>query len=138
MIASHVAGHTPCALGGMNHPISSSRLLSRFVAYRAALAARELTRIASARWTGWAWLRDQALRAAGSVVHNLAEGNGHPPGSAERARYQRMALSSALEHEGALDIAAGAALGRADELAAAVAAAGRSAALCTALGRGRR
>jgi len=46
-----------------------------------------------------------------------------------------MALASALELEAALDVAGVARLGRPDELAAAVAAAGRSAALCTALAR---
>ncbi|MCB9560186.1 MAG: four helix bundle protein [Kofleriaceae bacterium] len=121
----------------MNQPISSPRLLSRFIAYRAALAAVEATRIASGRWQGWAWLRDQALRAAGSIAHNLAEGNGHRPGSAGRARYQRIALGSALELEAALDLAAAAGLGVPDELNAAIAAAGRVAALCTALTRRR-
>ncbi|MCA9678534.1 MAG: four helix bundle protein, partial [Myxococcales bacterium] len=87
----------------MDQPISPSRLLSRFVAYRAALEAVERCRIASAQWRGWASLRDQARRAAASVAHNLAEGNGHPPGSAERARYQRIALGSALELESALE-----------------------------------
>ena len=111
--------------------------MSRFVAYRVALEAFGLVAVASRRWRGWAHLVDQACRAASSVTHNLAEGNAHPPGSAERRRYQRIAFASAVELEAALDNAAVAELGAAGELAAARAAAGRSAALCTALCRRR-
>jgi four helix bundle protein len=121
----------------MNQPISPARLLSRFVAYRASLEAVHVVTVASARWRGWAHLVDQARRAAVSVTHNLAEGNGHPPGSADRRRFRRIALGSALELEAALDIALVAGLGDAGELAAARTAAGRSAALCTALCRAR-
>ena len=121
----------------MNQPISPSRLLSRFVAYRVALEAVRLVSVASARWRGWAHLVDQARRAAVSVTHNLAEGNAHPPHSPERRRFRRIALGSALELEAALDIAVVAGLGDAAELASARAIAGRSAALCTALCRTR-
>ena len=117
-----------------HHP---NRLLSRFTAYQAALDAFRLTVVASRRWRGFRRLVDQALGAAGSVAHNLAEGNAHAPGSAERRRYQRIALGSALELESALDAAAAAAIGDAAELAAARAAAGRTAALVTALCRRR-
>ncbi len=121
----------------MNQPISPSRLLSRFVAYRVALEAFRLVAVATKRWRGWAHLVDQARRAASSVTHNLAEGNAHPPNSPERRRYRRIALASAIELEAALDNAAVAELGDPGELAAARAAAGRSAALCTALCRTR-
>ncbi|MCB9560504.1 MAG: four helix bundle protein [Kofleriaceae bacterium] len=121
----------------MNHTISPSRLLSRFVAYRCAVAAAERVQEASRNWRGAASLVDQARRAATSVVLNLAEGNAHPPGSPDRRRYQRIALGSALELEAALDVAAVSGLGRGEDLAAAVEAAGRSAALCTALCRPR-
>ena len=120
---------------GMNQTISPSRLISRFVAYRVALDTVRLVAVASARWRGWAHLADQARRASTSVTGNLSEGNGHPPGSPERRRYQRIALASALELEGHLDNAASADLGDPGELAAARGSAGRSAALCTALCR---
>ena len=121
----------------MNPTLSPNRLLSRFIAYQAAVDAYRLTAGATRRWRGFARLVDQALGAAGSVTHCLAEGNGHPPRSAERRRYQRIALGSALELESALDDAAVARLGDPGELEAARAAAGRSAALCTALCRRR-
>jgi four helix bundle protein len=41
-------------------------------------------------------LRDQLVRAADSVVLNLAEGSGHPPGDARRNHY-RIARGSAAE-----------------------------------------
>jgi four helix bundle protein len=119
----------------MNPPLGPNRLLSRFVAYQTALEAFRLTAIASRRWRGFRRLVDQALGAAGSVAHNLAEGNAHPPGSDERRRYQRIALGSALELESALEAAEVADLGDRTARAAARAAAGRSAALCTALCR---
>ena len=123
----------------MNQPLDPNRLLSRFTAYQAALDAFRLTVVASRRWRGFRRLVDQALGAAGSVAHNLAEGNAHAPGSAERRRYQRIALdlAEALELESALDAAAAAGIGDAAELAAARAAAGRTAALVTALCRRR-
>ncbi len=121
----------------MNPTLDPNRLLSRFVAYQAALDAFRLTVVASRRWRGFRRLVDQALGAAGSVCHNLAEGNAHPPRSAERRRYQRIALGSGLELESALDAAATARLGNPAELAAARTAAGRSAALATALCRRR-
>ncbi|MCB9560927.1 MAG: four helix bundle protein [Kofleriaceae bacterium] len=120
----------------MNHPVSPSRLLSRFVAYRVAMEAARLVEVAAPGWRRSA-LADQARRAAASVALNLAEGNAHPPGSAERRRYQRIALGSALELEAALDVAAAAGLGDAAALAAALEVAGRSAALCTGLCRSR-
>jgi len=130
-----VAVTAPARFWGMNQPLSPNRLLSRFIAYQAALEAYRLTAIATRRWRGFRRLVDQALGAAGSVTHCLAEGNGHPPRSADRCRYQRYALGSALELESALDDAAVARLGDLGELAAARTAAGRSAALCTALNR---
>ena len=43
-------------------------------------------------------LRDQLVRAADSVVLNIAEGSGHEPGAARRNHY-RIALGSAAETE---------------------------------------
>ncbi|MCA9678338.1 MAG: four helix bundle protein, partial [Myxococcales bacterium] len=122
--------HTRCAARGMNHPSSSEHLLSRFVAYRVAVEAAALVHRVATQWRGAGALADQARRAACSVALNLAEGNGHPPGSAVRRRYQRIALGSALELEAALDIATVSALGDAELLANAREVAGRSAALC--------
>ena len=111
------------------------RLLSRFVAYQAALEAFRLTAIASKRWRGYGELRAQALAAAGSVSQNLAEGNGYAPRSPTRRHFQEIALGSALELESTLDQAAGSALGDDAELRAARGAAGRAARLCTGLCR---
>jgi four helix bundle protein len=52
---------------------------------------------------GWAWLRDQAQRSAGSSVLNIAEGRARG-GDAGRNHY-RIALGSAAETCAALDIA---------------------------------
>jgi four helix bundle protein len=51
---------------------------------------------------GVAWIRDQAQRAMGSVVLNIAEGRGRE-GDARRNHY-RIALGSAAETCAALDI----------------------------------
>ena len=113
----------------------SENLLTKFVAYQVAMEAFRLTAIASEKWKGFIELRDQARGAAGSVTHNLAEGNGWPRGSKARHKYQRTALGSALELESALDDAANVGLGDPRELAEARAAAGRAARLCTGLVR---
>jgi four helix bundle protein len=47
--------------------------------------------------------RDQLIRASHSIPLNIAEGNGKLP-SADRQRYNRIALGSALECAAALDI----------------------------------
>ena len=47
--------------------------------------------------------RDQLLRASQSVPLNIAEGNGKLP-SADRCRYLRIALGSALECAATLDV----------------------------------
>ena len=47
--------------------------------------------------------RDQLLRASQSIPLNIAEGNGRLP-SAERRRFQRIALGSALESAAILDV----------------------------------
>lgn len=111
------------------------RLLSRFVAYQAALEAFRLTAIACKRWRGYGELRAQALAAAGSVSQNLAEGNGYAPGSPKRHHFHEIAFGSALELESTLDQAASVALGDPAELRAARGAAGRAARLCTGLVR---
>ena len=49
--------------------------------------------------------RDQLLRSSQSVPLNIAEGNGKLP-SAERKRYQRIALGSALESAATIDVLA--------------------------------
>ena len=112
----------------MTQPINSARLLSKFVAYQRALEALELVAVAVKAWRGWGDLADQARRCSTSVVLNLAEGNGEAPRSVARRRFQRMALDSALELEGALDVAERAGLVVPPELRAA---AGRSAAMLT-------
>jgi four helix bundle protein len=48
-------------------------------------------------------LRDQLIRAAQSIVLNIAEGNGKQP-SPDRRRFLQIAYGSALECAGALDI----------------------------------
>jgi four helix bundle protein len=47
--------------------------------------------------------RDQLLRASQSIPLNIAEGNGKLP-SADRQRFLRIALGSALESAAALDV----------------------------------
>ena len=48
-------------------------------------------------------LRDQLLRAADSVVLNIAEGAGHDPGESRRHHY-RIAAASAAEVAAVLDL----------------------------------
>ena len=48
-------------------------------------------------------LREQLVRAADSIVLNLAEGSGHPPGDARRNHY-RIALGSAAEVHAVMDL----------------------------------
>ena len=48
-------------------------------------------------------VRDQLLRASSSIPLNIAEGNGKLP-SADRQRYLRIALGSALECAATLDV----------------------------------
>jgi four helix bundle protein len=66
--------------------------------------------VAVARWvaaqpfpTARRHLRDQAVRAADSVVLNVAEGLGHPVGDARR-NHLRIALGSAAEVSAVLDL----------------------------------
>jgi four helix bundle protein len=112
-----------------------ARLVDRFVAYQRALEAFRLTAIATKRWAGFHGLVDQAKRTAGSVVHNLAEGNAYPPGSPERRRYQRIAFGCALELESTLDSAVAAELGEPCELEAARSAASEVARILTTIVR---
>lgn len=49
--------------------------------------------------------RDQLLRSSQSIPLNIAEGNGKLP-SADRKRFQRIALGSALESAASLDVLA--------------------------------
>ena len=110
----------------MNPPSSSPpRLLERFVAYQLALSSLRAVAMASRGWRGWSHLADQARRAASSVALNLAEGNAHPPGSAERRRFQSIARGSALEVEAALEQSAVLELGSAEDLEVARVAAAR-------------
>ena len=50
-------------------------------------------------------LRDQLVRAADSVVLNIAEGSGHGPGAVRRNHY-RLALGSAAEVAAVLELSA--------------------------------
>ncbi|MBI4229602.1 MAG: four helix bundle protein [Planctomycetes bacterium] len=71
--------------------------LEKFRAYgKAQEVLGEMSRHA-ARWPrGHGWLRDQAMRSAGSVALNIAEGLGRPSG-AERRRFLACAIGSAHE-----------------------------------------
>jgi four helix bundle protein len=51
-------------------------------------------------------LRDQLVRAADSVVLNIAEGAGNTPGSDARRNHDRIARGSAAEAAAVLDLAA--------------------------------
>jgi four helix bundle protein len=48
-------------------------------------------------------LRDQLVRAADSIVLNIAEGSGQPPGDARRNHY-RIAMGSAAEVAAVIDL----------------------------------
>jgi four helix bundle protein len=48
--------------------------------------------------------RDQLLRASQSIPLNIAEGNGKLPSAADRQRFLRIALGSALECAATLDV----------------------------------
>ena len=63
-----------------------------------------------ARWAAWqtfprhrSHLRDQLVRAADSIVLNIAEGSGHPPGN-QRRNHHRIAKGSAAECCSVLDL----------------------------------
>src|SRR5690349_9945400 len=109
--------------------------LGRFIAYQRALELFKVTARITKHWRGYRGLVDQARRAAGSVTHNIAEGNAHPPRSAERLRYQRMALGSALEVESTMHDAAAAELGDPVELEVARSLASEVARILTAIVR---
>lgn len=67
----------------------------RLDAYHAAVELAR--RVRSLRWPARSTsIRDQAVRAAASVVLNIAEGVGRGPGDA-RKNFHRMALGSAAE-----------------------------------------
>ena len=51
---------------------------------------------------GWAWLRDQGVRSAGSVPLNIAEGRSRA--GAARKNHYRIAMGSAAEACAVLDI----------------------------------
>jgi four helix bundle protein len=77
----------------------------RLDAYRVAVELDDLVAAASrssSRGAGWLW--DQALRAAASVVLNIAEACGRD--GADRARCLRIARGSALETDAALTLLA--------------------------------
>ncbi len=75
----------------------------RLDVYRAAVALDELvSEVAGRAPRGHSWLTDQALRAAGSAVLNLAEALGRE--GPDRARQLRIARGSALETDAALTL----------------------------------
>ncbi len=75
----------------------------RLDAYRVAVELDDLVAAASRLSSrGAAWLWDQALRAAASVVLNIAEACGRD--GADRARCLRIARGSALETDAALTL----------------------------------
>jgi len=77
----------------------------RLDVYRVAVELDEVVvTIARAAGRGHGWLSDQALRAAGSVVLNIAESSGRR--GADRARFGRIAHGSALELDAALTLLA--------------------------------
>ena len=80
-------------------------------------------------WHGRASLRAQALDAAESVVLNLGEGAAQPAGSGAKRRHYVIALGSADEVGAALDAAGAQALSPAADLAAVRALAARCGAL---------
>ena len=101
----------------------------RLLAYRVAREVLvEVARL-SAGWHGRGALRAQALDAAESVVLNLGEGAAQPPRSGAKRRHYVIALGSADEVGAALDAAGAQALSPAAELAAVRALAARSGAL---------
>ena len=103
----------------------AERLLAYTVAREVLAAVAKL----SSGWHGRAALRAQALDAAESVVLNLGEGAAQPPRSGAKRRHYVIALGSADEVGAALDAAGAQALSPAVELDAARALAARSAAL---------
>jgi len=75
----------------------------RLDVYRVAVELDALVvRIARAAGRGHGWLCDQAQRASGSVVLNLAEAVGRQ--GADRARCLRISRGSALETDAALEL----------------------------------
>ncbi len=75
----------------------------RLDAYRVAVALDALVvRVARAAPRGHGWLADQAQRASGSAVLNLAEAVGRE--GADRARCLRISRGSALELDAALTL----------------------------------
>ncbi|MCE9578420.1 MAG: four helix bundle protein [Deltaproteobacteria bacterium] len=90
----------------------------RFLAYDRALEGVRLTREFLARVkAGNRSLGDQLVRAASSVVLNLAEGSQRR--GADRAHFYRIAAGSAAEVRGVLDAAAAFGFVEADEIAGA-------------------
>lgn len=87
----------------------------RLVAYQVAKEVlAEVARIGG-RWP--ASLRDQAERACGSVLLNVAEGAARPRGSGAKRRHYDIALASAGEVAAVLDAAAILGHSTADEVA---------------------
>ena len=77
----------------------------RLDAYRVAVRLDELvTSVARRPGRGHAWLREQAEKASGSVVLNLAEAVGRE--GADRAQRLRISRGSALEVEAAMTLLA--------------------------------
>ena len=66
-------------------------------------AFRKVYRICQSLPRGWGWLKDQAIRAAGSVHLNIPEGWGRPS-RADRNRHFGIATASANEVAAAMDL----------------------------------
>ena len=83
------------AVGALDH--------ERLDAYRVALEIDDLvTKVVRQALRGHGWLADQAQRASGSAVLNLAEAVGRE--GADRARCLRIARGSALETDAAVTL----------------------------------
>ena len=89
--------HDPSTLPALDH--------ERLDAYRVAVALDAIVvKVARQAGRGHAWLCDQAQRASGSAVLNLAEAVGRE--HADRARALRIARGSLLETDAALTLLA--------------------------------
>jgi four helix bundle protein len=90
---------SPSSVARSTRPLDHERL----DAYRVAVALDALVvHVARAAPRGHGWLADQAQRASGSAVLNLAEAVGRE--GADRARCLRISRGSALELDAALTL----------------------------------